>query len=670
MQLDAALREVVPGARVSSLAPDLAAYARDLWPRRLIELQAREPIAERPAAVVWPESVEHVSALVGFARRQGIALVPFGAGSGVCGAIEAVRGSIVVDVKRFASFSIGHGPELDSGAGVLGITLEEALLEAGYTTGHYPSSILCSTVGGWAAARGAGQCSGRYGKIEDMVTFVEAVLGSGEVLRAQRRAQGPDLVPLLIGSEGTLGIITRVGLRLHPAPAARAFSAFAFDSMQEGMQALRLLYQSGLRPSVARLYDPLDTLLLKDGTDVEKEPAPSPRRDPGLRAAALRTVLRIPSVIASALAAAEHSLLARSALVLVHEGDAASVAHESRQASALCVAARGTSLGEGPARAWYRHRYSVSYRQAPVFRSGAFSDTLEVAAPWSRLEGVYEGVRRALGEHVLVMAHLSHAYPDGASIYFTFAGIEHGGESSLAVYDRAVSVALRATLDAGATLSHHHGVGRSKAPRVGEELGAAVAVVRALKTAWDPDGILNPGALIPPLTAAERIQEPLADRGPALDQPSCLTRLPGSLSLAAAQAWLAPRGHTLSLTPAVLAELASVSVSDWIGMGLPGLPDRYEDPVFSPLAGFEAELRSGFRFQLRPTPRRAVGPDLSALVRGMGGALGRVHSATLVAVPSDAPPAPVLPYSGERNPSIDPSEKAALVRLTHELASL
>ncbi|HYO95165.1 MAG TPA: FAD-binding oxidoreductase, partial [Polyangiaceae bacterium] len=253
MQLDAALREVVPGARVSSLAPDLAAYARDLWPRRLIELQAREPIAERPAAVVWPESVEHVSALVGFARRQGIALVPFGAGSGVCGAIEAVRGSIVVDVKRFASFSIGHGPELDSGAGVLGITLEEALLEAGYTTGHYPSSILCSTVGGWAAARGAGQCSGRYGKIEDMVTFVEAVLGRGEVLRAQRRAQGPDLVPLLIGSEGTLGIITRVGLRLHPAPAARAFSAFAFDSMQEGMQALRLLYQSGLRPSVARL---------------------------------------------------------------------------------------------------------------------------------------------------------------------------------------------------------------------------------------------------------------------------------------------------------------------------------------------------------------------------------------------------------------------------------
>jgi alkyldihydroxyacetonephosphate synthase len=166
---------------------------------------------------------------------------------------------------------------------------------------------------------------------------------------------------------------------------------------------------------------------------------------------------------------------------------------------------RGKDEGEGPARRWLRHRYAVSYRQAPVFAAGAFADTMEVSATWANLPGLYDGVRRALGRHVFVMAHMSHAYPDGCCIYFSFAGSARPGagsseweRASVDTYDRAWTAALDAAIAAGGALAHHHGVGRSKAPRLGAELGVGVDVVRKLKRALDPYGILNPGNLLPP----------------------------------------------------------------------------------------------------------------------------------------------------------------------------
>ncbi|HLV64870.1 MAG TPA: FAD-binding oxidoreductase [Polyangiaceae bacterium] len=642
-------------ARVSVLRPDLEAYARDVWPRGLIELASGHPRGPVPDAIVWPESIEAVAALVRLARREGFSLIPFGAGSGVCGGIRGGDGRVVVDLKRMSSWSIRPGPELDVGAGALGIQLEEALLHDGYTIGHYPSSILCSTTGGWVAARGAGQCSGRYGKIEDMVTFVEAVLGTGEPVLFRRREHGPNLVPLLVGSEGTLGVITRVGLRLHPAPAARAYAAFAFDDFEQGITAVRRAFQEGLRPAVTRLYDPLDTLLFVHGEDaprrIAKEPGPV-----GLRAGALRAVLSAPGAVARALALAERSLLSRSALIVVHEGDAGSVEREARAVDAICRSAGGRALGEGPARAWFRRRYSVSYRQSPLFRGGAFSDTMEVAAPWARVPDVYRAVRRSLGEHVLVMAHLSHAYPDGSSLYFTFAGVEHGGRDAFAVYDDAWRAALTAAMGAGATLSHHHGVGRSKAPRLTAELGAGVAVVRALKAAWDPSGVLNPGALIPPPSDAERVEAPPAPREPFFDAVSGLAELPGDFPLGEARAWIEARGHVLPLASNVPDDL---SVDSWIARGMPGLPDRYADPVYTPLPGFYARLHDGRRFVVRPSPRRAVGPDLSALFVGAEGAFGQVERALLVVSPRGARGVEPLAWSGERNPPLGADERAA-----------
>jgi alkyldihydroxyacetonephosphate synthase len=191
-------------------------------------------------------------------------------------------------------------------------------------------------------------------------------------------------------------------------------------------------------------------------------------------------------------------------MLVIFEGTSTATAAAVDAARAVVeTKSRARYEGEGPARKWLAHRYSVSSRQAPVFASGAFSDTMEVAATWSRLGALYDGVRRALGEHVFVMAHFSHAYPDGCCIYFSFAGsASHGrgetwDETCAEVYDAAWKAALDAAVAAGGTIAHHHGVGRSKAPRLGAELGAGLDVVRKLKLAFDPNGILNPGNLEP-----------------------------------------------------------------------------------------------------------------------------------------------------------------------------
>jgi alkyldihydroxyacetonephosphate synthase len=227
---------------------------------------------------------------------------------------------------------------------------------------------------------------------------------------------------------------------------------------------------------------------------------------PGLGAAALRTLLRRPGTFNELLEGSFGSaVLGGSLLVVIFEGEGDLPHADLAAARRLLEPLEARYEGEGPAQKWLLHRYSVSYRQAPVVAGGLFVDTMEVAAPWSKLGALYDGVRRALGEHVFVMAHLSHAYPDGCCIYFSFAGTagppEPGkswDERCEATYDRAWRAALAAATDAGGTLAHHHGAGRSKAPRLTAELGdAGVAVVRALMRAFDPKGILNPGNLVP-----------------------------------------------------------------------------------------------------------------------------------------------------------------------------
>lgn len=672
MDVKSELNRAIPSLAVSDGAADRVAYARDLWPKKLIEIRSGEPASTRPSVIAWPESTEDVAKIVRFARDQELPIVPFGAGSGVCGGVLPDPRAIVVDLKRLGDFRIDPAaPLLDVGPGALGITLEEELERRGYTIGHFPSSILCSTVGGWIAARGAGQCSGLYGKIEDMVVALECVLGTGEVVRFHRRRSGPSLTSLMIGSEGTLGVVTRAELRLHPQPRERAFAAFSFPDLVRGWTALRELFQRGLRPAVARLYDPIDSLLMKQSSVKRARPERAAR---GARHGAsssvvgslLRAALRAPVALNAAIKAAEGTLLPNATLVLVFEGRAGEPHADVARARELCTEQHGEWLGDGPARAWYEHRYSVSYRQSPVFRLGAFSDTMEVAAPWSRLEELYRAVRRALGRHVLVLAHLSHAYPDGCSIYFTFSGAAKDDAEAAAVYDRAWRDALAAAIEAGATLSHHHGVGRSKAPRLGDELGFGVELVRRVMRAWDPSAVMNPGNLVPKEPGERRGAPPESVPGEpiSIDEDSLTVTALGTTTLGALEARLAARGLTLGLSAGFDPAL---DIARFVAQGLPGTADPWSDPVRQPLAGLVAEIHGGGRLVVRPAPRRSVGPDLCALFVGAAERIGVVEQATLTVERVGVSRARTLPFEIDRDPALDRDERSAWERLVSTL---
>ena len=671
----------LPRLRVTSDAIDRTHYARDLWPRHHLAVRGGQHEERRPAAIAWPESTGDVVALVRWAREAGAPLVPFGAGSGVCAGVLPSDGAVVVDMKRMARVRRidRDAPVVEVEAGHLGVTLERALERSGFTMGHFPSSIVCSTAGGWVATRSAGQCSGAYGKIEDMTAAVECVDGRGRVLALHRRTSAPDLVPLVVGSEGTLAIVTAATFRLHPAPAARGFGAWTFRSTSAGLDAMRAMFQAGLRPAVARLYDSFDAMLARrhraapeDGT----EPAARrSTRSPGIGAAVLRTILKRPERLNDVLhSRAAARLMGGAMLVVVFEGTSATARDGIDGARRIAERGGGTWDGEAPARGWFGRRYSVSFRQSGIFARGAFVDTMEVAAPWSRLETVYDEVRRALGRHVFVMAHFSHAYPDGCCMYFSFAGVAdpsrvraEGWEgASASTYDAAWTAALAAAVSAGAAVSHHHGVGQSKAPWLRAELGDGVDVVRALQRAFNPGHVLNPGALVDgeshATTDAPR-PAVLAPPGNVVDRASLLVSATGARSVADIEDALRGDGLTLGLESNPPRE----SVARWIARGAPGVRDAWLDPADHWLAGLDATLHGGRTLRLAPAPRRAVGPDLASLVVGTSDRFGRVDRAWLRIHSRGAPRPASAPFVWRRDPPLLDAESAVLDDIAREL---
>ncbi len=529
--------EAIFGPRRVSLRPvDLDTYARDMWPRLLLGYREGRPLPARPYAVVWPEHVREVVAVVKLAREHRIPVVPYGGGSGVCGGAVPIHGGITIDTKRMQQIRAVHAAELvcDVEAGLSGERFERELARRGYTFGHFPSSIYCSTVGGWLATRAAGQLSTKYGKVEDRCAGLTVVTGRGDVIETDgpsRALRGPNWTQLLLGSEGTLGVITSARLRLSPAPQLRVFRGFEVEDVPAGVAAIRRVLQKGLRPAVVRLYDEVDTLMNARSHDepaaeavapavigprppvetgaLPAWPGPPPDEPDGLvarlvdlargkhlRRDAMHAALGQSQLVNRLVGTVAEKIARRGCrLILGLEGarirtevEAALTFHELEVAGAR-------DKGEEPGWAWLRHRYAVSYRMSPVFRDGAFVDTMEVAASWERLLDLYHSVRAAISRHALVMAHFSHAYADGCSIYFTFVGTAGDASAAERLYDAIWRDGLDATIQVGGTISHHHGVGLLKAPFMAAEHREAMAIFDAAKTAFDPDGILNPGKM-------------------------------------------------------------------------------------------------------------------------------------------------------------------------------
>ncbi|HVH63302.1 MAG TPA: FAD-binding oxidoreductase, partial [Candidatus Dormibacteraeota bacterium] len=388
-----------------------------------------------------------------------VAITPLGGGSGVCGAVAPGSGEIVVDMAAFDRII-----ELDETnllcrceAGVNGYALEQTLNAKGLTLGHYPSSLPATTVGGLIATRSSGQQSSRFGSIEDLVQGLTVVLPDGAIAKARpgpRSAVGPALHQLFVGAEGGLGITVEAVLRIHRQPESTVGAGFAFPGLSAGLECMRGVMQSGIRPLVMRLYDADDAAF--NGYDLNQD----------------ECLL----VIATA---GPHSVAAAEAEVVK------GMAHPAR------------ALGEDPWVRWQRHRFDLSADRLKTFLTpaGAYLDTIELAARWSALSELHSRVKSAIAVGGLALCHFSHAYEQGCCAYFSFGGSGETEEAARAAYWRAWEGAMTAALDLGATISHHHGVGQLRARWVSDEMGGWMRVWRAVKEGLDPKGIMNPRAL-------------------------------------------------------------------------------------------------------------------------------------------------------------------------------
>ena len=304
------------------------------------------------------------------------------------------------------------------------------------------------------------------------------------------------------------------------------FRGFEVDDVATGLDAIRRVMQKGLRPAVVRLYDELDTLMNSMSHEAAQDeheapvppvatgalpawPSEAPLAAPslvdrlislakgkGLRVGAMHAALGRSSFMNRLADTVSHKVARRGCRMIIGlEGARIRTEVEAAAVFAELETSGARDKGEDPGWAWVKHRYAVSYRMSPVFRDGAFVDTMEVASSWDRLTDLYQSVRAAIGKHALVMAHFSHAYADGCSIYFTFAGTAPDAPSCERLYDAIWRDGLEATTRVGGTISHHHGVGLLKAPQMQAEHREAMAIFEAAKLSLDPDGIMNPGKM-------------------------------------------------------------------------------------------------------------------------------------------------------------------------------
>ncbi|MEV0667702.1 FAD-binding oxidoreductase [Actinomadura luteofluorescens] len=471
----AALAAAVGDGNVRADAEARLRHTRGKSTPDLLRIRAGDA-SDAPDAVVLPGTHGEVLAVLEACAGRRIAVVPFGGGTSVVGGLapEGVDAFVALDLRRMDGLA-----ELDEVSrtavlrpGLRAPAAEALLNERGYTLGHFPQSYEWATIGGFAAARSSGQASAGYGRFDDMVVGLTVATPEGtlDLGRAPKSAAGPDLRQLVLGSEGALGVITSVRVRVHPVPQERAYEGWRFASFDQGAAALRRLAQDGPLPAVLRLSDETETMV----------------------------GLADPSAIGGG------SSAAGALAVLGFEGTSALVADRRAGAARVLRDAGGEPLGAGPGEKWEHGRFNAPYLRDSLLDVGAFVETLETAAFWSDVPALYEAVRRALigtlsgaGTPPLVMCHISHVYPTGASLYFTVVSAQ--GEDPVEHWAAAKRAACDAIVAAGGTISHHHGVGTDHRDWYAREIGPlGAAVLRAVKDRVDPAGILNPGVLVPP----------------------------------------------------------------------------------------------------------------------------------------------------------------------------
>ncbi len=461
-KIESKLKEIVGNNNVSPKDIDILAYTKDTsligfnW-----TLQGK--IAGLPDFITWPETSEQISEILKFANQEKIPVIPYGEGSGVVGGAIPIYGGIIIDMKKFNKILDINDKDLivTVESGINGMNLERYLNAQGYTHGHIPQSLYYSSVGGWIAHRSAGQFSTKYGKIEDMVMGMEVILPQGDILKFKiiaRASTGPQFEKLFIGGGGTLGIITKVTLKIWPYPESRTLISYAFPTFEDSLEATRQILRQQIYPAVIRIYDADETL--RHFGHIEK---------------------------------AKDKVM----VVFVCEGIERLVNLEETITKETCEKNNGIDCGEEPVEHWFETRFKVTETSSmPTYK--IVFDTIEVASLWDKTSNIYHSVLESMNKLegiILITAHVSHFYPNGVGIYFTFGGVPGKEQTDLEFYQECWDTIMKTVLEAGCSIAHHHGIGINRSHWMESEWGGAINTLREIKHLLDPQNILNPGKI-------------------------------------------------------------------------------------------------------------------------------------------------------------------------------
>jgi alkyldihydroxyacetonephosphate synthase len=437
----------------------LNSHSYDVWPvAAKWRLQGKSP--HRPQAVVRPNNAEQISRLLHWANLHGVPVTPWGLGSSVTGASLPLHGGVCLDLSTLDRILALDETNLlvKVQAGITGLKLEQELNAHGYTLNHSPQSLDRSTPGGWVSTLAAGQFSTRYGGIDELTVALEIVLPGGEIVStilAPRAAVGPDLKHLFLGAEGTLGVITAVTMKIFPLPEARLFDTVAFERLEPGLEAMRQIMRCGLRPFLARYYDPDESRF-----------------------------------------AMQNPAFSGCALFLGFEGPAAVTRAEHAVALEILNAEGGRLLGPEPVRTWMQRRFDFSAIEDRLEKPGGLAETIEVAHFWNEILPLYEALKSSLAPYAdEVLGHFSHTYPQGTSLYLILLGQASDDSEAEKRILRIWEIAMETCLEKGAAISHHHGIGIARLPYIQRQLGTSFSILEKLKSTLDPAGIMNPGKL-------------------------------------------------------------------------------------------------------------------------------------------------------------------------------
>jgi len=429
-----------------------------------------------PAAVAMARSTQQVAEVLTFANEHGINVVPRTGRTATEGGLEtAVADSIVLDgsaMNQIIEIDT-YNMQATCQCGVPLQVLEDRLREQGCTTGHSPQSKPVAQMGGLVATRSIGQFSTLYGGIEDMVVGLEAVFPDGTVTRIKnvpRRAAGPDIRHVIIGNEGALCYITEVTVKLFPyLPQNNVFLGYTLESMKTGFEILREVMVNGYRPSVARVYDPADAAFHFSHFAEEDQ-------------CVLLFMAEGPAGIAKATAEGIEAIVAR------HQ--------ECRKVDSEFIATWFNDLNWGPDK--------IAQEREEIRQTSNICRTTEISSDWGCINEIYENALRRVVNEIpdITMAggHSSHSYINGTNMYFVYFYnvVDCEPEEEATKYHTPINrIICEETLLLGGSIVHHHGLGKARTPWVKDEYGSSYYILETLKRAFDPNGIMNKGTIIP-----------------------------------------------------------------------------------------------------------------------------------------------------------------------------